>query len=171
MSNPKTRTMAPATKPVGREDATPRYGNGSVNTYTAIGTAIYNTREKPIISWINSWYKSARESVEQLCSDNSFMELQQTYMKAIFIVFMRQNIVNGEIEEPLCKVIQNNLSIYFLSTMPTSVIKIKGTFEEYVMRLYWHLNEATHFDWSVVWWQCLTWIVMVLVPKIPKWQD
>jgi hypothetical protein len=42
MSNPKTRTMAPATKPVGREDATPRYGNGSVNTYTAIGTAIYN---------------------------------------------------------------------------------------------------------------------------------
>lgn len=55
---------------------------------------------------------------------DSFMELQQTYMKAIFIVFMRQNIVNGEIDEPLCKVIQNNLSIYFLSTMPTSVIKI-----------------------------------------------
>jgi hypothetical protein len=74
------------------------------------------------------------------------MELQQTYMKAIFIVFVRQKIVNDEIEEPLCKVIQNNLSIYFLSTMPTSVIKIKGTFEEYVMRLYWHLNEATHFD-------------------------
>lgn len=32
MSNPMMRMMAPATKPVGREEATPRYGNGSVNT-------------------------------------------------------------------------------------------------------------------------------------------
>lgn len=37
--------MAPATKPVGREDATPRYGNGSVNTYTAIGTENVEARE------------------------------------------------------------------------------------------------------------------------------
>lgn len=37
--------MAPATKPVGREDATPRYGSGNVNTYTEIGTAM-QTQEK-----------------------------------------------------------------------------------------------------------------------------
>lgn len=34
-----TRTMVPATKLVGREDATPRYGSGRVNMYTEIGTA------------------------------------------------------------------------------------------------------------------------------------
>lgn len=32
--------MAPATKPGGREDATPRYGNGNVNKKTDIGTAM-----------------------------------------------------------------------------------------------------------------------------------
>jgi len=32
MSNPMIRMVAPATKPAGREDPTPRYGNGSVNT-------------------------------------------------------------------------------------------------------------------------------------------
>ena len=41
MSKPITRTMAPATKPFGRDDATPRYGSGSVKRYTAIGTAMY----------------------------------------------------------------------------------------------------------------------------------
>ncbi|GKU93469.1 hypothetical protein SLEP1_g7062 [Rubroshorea leprosula] len=30
--------IAPATKPGGREDATPRYGSGIVNRYTDIGT-------------------------------------------------------------------------------------------------------------------------------------
>lgn len=39
MSNPMMRMMAPARKPVGREEATPRYGNGSVNTYIDMGTA------------------------------------------------------------------------------------------------------------------------------------
>ena len=39
MSNPITRTMAPATKPGGREEATPRYGNGIVKIYIEIGTA------------------------------------------------------------------------------------------------------------------------------------
>lgn len=38
-SNPRTRMIAPATKPVGREDPAPRYGSGNVKTYTAIGTA------------------------------------------------------------------------------------------------------------------------------------
>lgn len=33
--------MAPATKPDGREDATPRYGNGSVKRNTDIGTAFF----------------------------------------------------------------------------------------------------------------------------------
>lgn len=30
--------MAPATKPGGSDDATPRYGNGNVKTYTDMGT-------------------------------------------------------------------------------------------------------------------------------------
>lgn len=34
-----TRMMAPEMKPGGREDATPRYGNGNVNKKTEIGTA------------------------------------------------------------------------------------------------------------------------------------
>lgn len=38
MSNPMMRMTAPARNPVGREDATPRYGSGSVNTQIAIGT-------------------------------------------------------------------------------------------------------------------------------------
>lgn len=38
MSNPNTRMIAPATKPVGREDATPRYGSGNVKMYMDIGT-------------------------------------------------------------------------------------------------------------------------------------
>ncbi|GKV26276.1 hypothetical protein SLEP1_g35609 [Rubroshorea leprosula] len=37
--------IAPATNPGGREDATPRYGSGSVNTYTDIGT-ITNSRSR-----------------------------------------------------------------------------------------------------------------------------
>jgi hypothetical protein len=44
MSKPITRTMAPATKPGGREDATPRYGSGNVNKKTDIGTAMKNPR-------------------------------------------------------------------------------------------------------------------------------
>lgn len=38
-SKPTTRTEAPMTKPAGKEDATPIYGNGSVNAYTDRGTA------------------------------------------------------------------------------------------------------------------------------------
>lgn len=38
--------MAPATKPLGREDETPIYGNGSVKMYTAIGTAKAQKRKK-----------------------------------------------------------------------------------------------------------------------------
>lgn len=41
MTTPVARMMPPATNPGGREDATPRYGNGSVNRYTDIGTAKY----------------------------------------------------------------------------------------------------------------------------------
>lgn len=40
MSKPNTRMMAPATKPGGSEDATPRYGNGNVKTYTDMGTVM-----------------------------------------------------------------------------------------------------------------------------------
>lgn len=40
MSKPITRMIAPATKPVGREDGAPRYGSGSVNTYIDIGTVM-----------------------------------------------------------------------------------------------------------------------------------
>jgi len=48
MNKPKMRMMAPAIKPVGREEATPRYGNGMVNTYIDIGTAT-----KPhCINWV-----------------------------------------------------------------------------------------------------------------------
>jgi hypothetical protein len=32
MINPMMRMMAPARKPAGRDEATPRYGSGSVNT-------------------------------------------------------------------------------------------------------------------------------------------
>lgn len=39
MSNPMMRMMAPARKPVGSEEATPRYGSGSVNRQIDIGTA------------------------------------------------------------------------------------------------------------------------------------
>lgn len=46
MSNPTIRMVAPATKPAGREGPTPRYGNGSVNTYIAIGTA--TTQIEPV---------------------------------------------------------------------------------------------------------------------------
>lgn len=35
---PKIRTIAPATKPGGRADGAPRYGNGNVNRNTATGT-------------------------------------------------------------------------------------------------------------------------------------
>lgn len=49
MSKPITRTMAPATKPLGRDDATPRYGSGSVKRYTDIGTAMYNPRNSNIL--------------------------------------------------------------------------------------------------------------------------
>lgn len=38
-SMPSTRMTVPATNPVGSEDATPRYGKGSVKQYTAMGTA------------------------------------------------------------------------------------------------------------------------------------
>lgn len=41
--------MAPATKPLGREDATPIYGNGSVKMYTDIGTAKARKKNKIII--------------------------------------------------------------------------------------------------------------------------
>lgn len=37
---PITSTTAPAMKPDGREDATPKYGSGSVNRNTDIGTAM-----------------------------------------------------------------------------------------------------------------------------------
>lgn len=40
ISNPRRRITAPATKPGGRDDGTPIYGNGNVNMYTVIGTAI-----------------------------------------------------------------------------------------------------------------------------------
>lgn len=62
--------MAPATKPLGREDATPIYGNGSVKMYTDIGTENVDAREdttaeeifrrcsndmlKPILTTINN---------------------------------------------------------------------------------------------------------------------
>lgn len=39
MSKPAMRMIALAIKPVGRDEATPRYGNGSVNTKIDIGTA------------------------------------------------------------------------------------------------------------------------------------
>lgn len=42
-SMPSTRMTVPATNPFGSEEATPRYGRGSVKKYTAIGTA----RAKP----------------------------------------------------------------------------------------------------------------------------
>lgn len=38
-SMPSTRITVPATNPLGSEDATPRYGRGSVKQYTAMGTA------------------------------------------------------------------------------------------------------------------------------------
>lgn len=40
MSKPITRMIAPATKPVGRDDATPRPGSGNVKMYTDVGTAM-----------------------------------------------------------------------------------------------------------------------------------
>lgn len=41
-SMPSTRITVPATNPLGSEDATPRYGRGSVKQYTAMGTARAN---------------------------------------------------------------------------------------------------------------------------------
>lgn len=40
-----TRMMAPEMKPGGREDATPRYGNGNVNKKTDIGTETVDARQ------------------------------------------------------------------------------------------------------------------------------
>lgn len=42
--------MAPEMKPGGREDATPRYGNGNVNKKTDIGSAVKSISEIEVSS-------------------------------------------------------------------------------------------------------------------------